>query len=108
MTRDPDVHFRYYAVIAKGEARGLFVFNDGGNRLDMIAWNHHAGKWEHDPQFVSRYFVSDLDAEEISRAKAEDIARGFGAPVPSESEFMEISDLAEAMLKSRKSKDQRP
>ena len=90
----PQTNFKYYAVMRDGEARGLFVFNDAGKRLDMITWNHPSKTWEHDPAYVSRYFLSDLDAEEISRTKAEEIAQGFGATVPSESGFMKISDLA--------------
>jgi hypothetical protein len=98
----PQANFKYYSVMVNGEARGLFVFNDGGKRLDMISWHHDSKTWEHDPAFVSRYFISDLDAEEISRTKAEQVAQGFGATVPSELEFMEISDLHERKLKSGK------
>jgi hypothetical protein len=92
-------NFKYYATLVDGKPRGLFVFNNGGNRLDMIAWNHTSKKWEHDSARVSRYFLSDLEAEEISRAQAEEIARGFQAGVPSEAEFMKISDLAEKKAK---------
>ena len=98
----PQTNFKYYKVVVDGEARGLFVFNRSGQRLDMIDWDHHSKTWEHDPAYVSRYFISDLDAEEISRARAEEIAHGFGATVPSESEFMKTSDVAEMKLKSRR------
>lgn len=86
--------FKYYATMVDGKPRGLFVFNDGGKRIDMIAWNHTSKKWEHDPAYVARYFLSDLDAVEIGRARAEEIARGFGSEVPTEAGFMSITDRA--------------
>ena len=94
--------FKYYAIMVDGKARGLFAFNEGGKRLDMLSWNHQTKQWEHNPRTVTDYFISDLEAEEISRAKAEEIARGLGALVPSESDLMKISDQAEAKIQSRK------
>lgn len=94
--------FKYYAIMVDGKARGLFAFNEGGKRLDMLSWNHQTKQWEHNPRTVTDYFISDLEAEQISRAKAEEIARGFGAQVPSESDLMKISDKAEAEIQSRK------
>lgn len=84
-----------------GQVRGLFVFNNGGKRLDMIAWNHRSKTWEHNPAIIARYQSGDLDGEEISRAKAEEIASGFEAEVPSEKDFMKIPDLHEQKLRSR-------
>lgn len=96
--------FKYYAILHDGKARGLFVFNRSGNRLDTLAWNHRTKRWEIDPWTIGRYFFSDLDAEEVSRGKAEEIASGFGAAVPSEADLMKISDEAEAEIQSRKNK----
>lgn len=96
------IDFKYYAIMVDGKARGLFAFNRGRNRFDALTWNHHTKQWEHNAGTVGRYFFSDLDAEEVSRAKAEEIARGFGATVPSESDLMKITDQFAAKGRSDK------
>lgn len=94
--------FKYYAAMSDGKAYGLFVFNRSGKRLDELQWNRQTNRWESNNDMVTRYFVSDLDAEEISRAKAEEIASALGTQVPSESDLMKLSDQAEAERQSRK------
>ncbi len=96
----PQPLFKYYAVFSNGEIRGLFAVHKGEKRLDTLAWNHRSRRWEDDPAYVGRHFRGDLDAEEVSRARAEEIARRFEAPLPADSELLKISDEAEVRRRS--------
>jgi len=88
--------FKYYKILSEGETRGLFMFNRSADRLDMVSWNHQSKTWEENPSLVRYFRDSAGDAEEITRDQADQIARGFGAKVPTEKELMSISDQAQS------------
>lgn len=100
--------FRYFTVSGPGEAgqpRGLFAVNRDreAGRLDTVAYDHLEGRWVADPG-VTRFLVKEdyIDrATEVSRARAQEVAREIGIPLPSEDEMMAITDEAERQAARR-------
>ena len=70
-----------------------------GQRLDMVAWDWLAQEWISAPDIVSTMLFGDDEAQEVSRAQAEEIASQLGIPpVPSEEKAMAIVDAADELL----------
>ncbi len=101
--------FRYFMTFLREEPdrpRGLMTFNRDkeAGRLDTIAYNHMTKRWESDPYAVMTFLYGDdyFDRrEEVSRSRAEEVARIIGTSLPSEEEMMRISDEAERLREAR-------
>jgi hypothetical protein len=93
------VTFRYFVVhrdFRRDEPRGLFAVDaDGKPPLYNVSYNHVEGRWVYDPGVVDYLFFDRTDeAEEVSRERAEEVARSLGFTVPSEQELKRIVDTA--------------
>lgn len=74
------------------EPRGLFAFNQTEDRFDTIAWSYRDKAWVVNGSVLSNVIGDDRDAEETTRAGAEQLAIRLGfSQLPTEEEFMRIS-----------------
>lgn len=95
--------FDYYLLLHGDEPErpvGLLAVNndDHARRLDTMLYDHLATAWTSDPDAVTQLMFGQDYLERrrpVSRAEAEEAAAALGIPMPSEEEFMRISDEAE-------------
>lgn len=90
------MRFRYYVIhrdSRRNDPRGLFAVDADGGDLPFYraSYSHVKGRWGFDPAVVD-YLQGDSDdqAEEVTRSRAEEVARGLGIPMPGDDELERI------------------
>ncbi len=100
------INFRYFIIhrdSKRDEPEGLFVFNTGAGRFDTIQWNWLDKAWVVSGSIVGYLVRNRGEAEETTRSRAEEVATHLGiGPIPSEEEFVRISDLFEDEARRRR------
>jgi hypothetical protein len=100
--------FRYFSISDSDERDrplGLFAVNRDkeAGRLDTVSYSHSERRWVVNPG-ITRYLFTEAmeDAAEISRDRAQQIARDLRIPLPSEEEMMALTDEAERQAAQRR------
>lgn len=87
----------YYEVTSRFHPRpaNLFVLETSTGPVRAIRLDHPTMRWTFDPMTVHVSLMEDIDEgedriSEVSRSRAEEIARLLGSPLPSEAQLHQL------------------